>query len=101
MDSNKNKKIEQQVDELVNYIDNFMSKSNAGHINVKVNSQGEINKDELFVDKQPNNATIRNNANALFIKAFSFFINLSSNTMITHLKKIFKSMIHIFINIIA
>lgn len=50
MDSNKNKKIEQQVDELVNYIDNFMSKSNAGHINVKVNSQGEINKDELFVD---------------------------------------------------
>ena len=27
-----------------------MSKSNAGHINVKVNAQGEINKDELFVD---------------------------------------------------
>ncbi|MGM9858124.1 MAG: hypothetical protein ACI311_02590 [Bacilli bacterium] len=53
MDSKKNnpkEDIEQQIDDLVDYIDNFMSKENAGHINITINKKGAINKDELFVD---------------------------------------------------
>lgn len=47
----KNKKsIDQQVDELVNQIDNFMSQENAGHMNITVDKNGEISKDEMLVD---------------------------------------------------
>ena len=46
----KNKDIEQQVDELVAHIDGFMSKENAGHLNVTVNEDGEIDKEEMLVD---------------------------------------------------
>ena len=39
MNQNKNKKeLNDQVDELVKYIDEFMSKENAGHMNIKVTS---------------------------------------------------------------
>ncbi len=39
-----NNKIEdQEIENLVDYIDNFMSKKNAGHINITVNTKGGIN----------------------------------------------------------
>ena len=47
----KNKKtLEQQVDELVAHIDDFMSKENAGHMNIKVNEDGEIDSDDMLID---------------------------------------------------
>ena len=55
MSSKENRIItDQEIDELVNHIDNFMSKSNAGHLNVKINENGHINKEELFVDNTGN-----------------------------------------------
>ena len=37
MNSNNNKKVdEKEIEDLVNYIDNFMSKSNAGHMKIKL-----------------------------------------------------------------
>ena len=43
-----------QFEELVNYIDSFMSKSNAGHMNITVNENGQINKNEQLVDNTGN-----------------------------------------------
>ena len=55
MNSNKNKKVEEkEIEELVNYIDSFMSKSNAGHMNITVNENGQINKNEQLVDNTGN-----------------------------------------------
>lgn len=55
MDSNKNKNIdEKEIEDLVNYIDNFMSKSNAGHMKITVNEDGHINKSEQLVDNTGN-----------------------------------------------
>ena len=45
-----NKSLEEQVEELVSQIDSFMSKENAGHMNVTVNKDGEVNRDEMLVD---------------------------------------------------
>lgn len=50
MISKKNKNFNQQVDELVDYLDDFMSRPNAGHLNITVNKNGQIDKEELHVD---------------------------------------------------
>ena len=51
MDLKKNNKIEdQEIENLVDYIDDFMSRKIAGHINITVNAKVSINKDELFID---------------------------------------------------
>ncbi len=50
MNSKNKENLNKQIDELVNYVDNFMSKPNAGHLNIKVNEGGQINKEELNVD---------------------------------------------------
>lgn len=43
-----------EIDDLVSYIDNFMSKENAGHMNIKVNSKGQVTKEEILVDNTGN-----------------------------------------------
>ena len=45
-----NKDLDKQVDELVAQIDGFMQKENAGHMNIKVNKDGVVDKEELLVD---------------------------------------------------
>ena len=50
MDSKKNKIDDKEVSELVDYIDNFMSKSNAGHMNIIVNQKGDLIKETIYVD---------------------------------------------------
>ena len=53
MNKKDNKPLNEDIDALVDYIDNFMSKSNAGHMNIKVNN-GHINKEELYIDNSGN-----------------------------------------------
>ena len=54
MNKNKNNiPLSKDIDALVDYIDKFMSKENAGHINIKVNN-GDLNKEELYVDNTGN-----------------------------------------------
>ena len=46
--------LEEDIDALVSYIDEFMSKPNAGHMNIKVNENGHINKEEQLIDNTGN-----------------------------------------------
>ena len=67
MNQNKNKKeLNDQVDELVKYIDEFMSKENAGHMNIKVNQNGVVDKEEIFIDNTGNCASGACKAPTLF-----------------------------------
>lgn len=50
MDWKNKKNITQQVDDLVKYLDDFMSRPNAGHLNIKVAEDGQVDKEELHVD---------------------------------------------------
>ena len=47
----KNKKdLDKQIDDLVSHIDGFMSKENAGHLNITVDEDGEVKEEEMLVD---------------------------------------------------
>ena len=54
MSNDKNKILEEDIDALVAEIDEFMSKPNAGHMNIKINKDGHINKQEQLVDNTGN-----------------------------------------------
>lgn len=67
MNLNQNKKdLNKQIDELVKHIDDFMSKENAGHMNIKVNENGVVDKEEVFIDNTGNCANGACKAPTLF-----------------------------------
>ena len=54
MTANKDKILEKDIEALVAEIDKFMSKPNAGHMNIKINENGHINKQEQLIDNTGN-----------------------------------------------